>query len=134
VKLVSPSPSYELPLPEEVISDYDEEVASYWIEGSSVLLQLSSSVRYDGPQVAAARRLDDLFQRSPGNWSAFELNLDGFPGHFAGAEMNDDQGTKWIHIYLTTPTVAIYATVSGPPEELVSSTWAFDAIRSLRIK
>ena len=48
--------------------------------------------------------------------------------------MNDAQGTKWIHIYLTTSKVAIYAIVSGSPEELVASTWAFDAVRNLRIK
>jgi hypothetical protein len=57
-----------------------------------------------------------------------------FQGDSASAQMNDDLGTKWIHIYLTTSTVAIYATVSGPPEELVASTWSFDAIRNLRIK
>jgi hypothetical protein len=134
VKLISPSLSYEIPLPDDVVSDYDGDVASYWRNGSPVLLQLSSFVRSEGPQVVADQRLKELFRRSPGNWSAFELNFKTFLGDSAGAQMNDDQGTKWIHIYLTTSRVAIYAIVSGPPEELVASTWAFDAIRSLRIK
>jgi hypothetical protein len=65
---------------------------------------------------------------------SFEINLVEFPGESAAVQMNDDQGTKWIHMYLTTSRVAIYAIVSGPPEELVASTWAFDAIRNLRVK
>jgi hypothetical protein len=134
VKLISPTPSYEIPLPDDVVSNYDGKVASYWRDGSPVLLQLSSAVRSEGPQARAAERLTDLLRRSPANWSAFESNFDGFPYDSAGAQMNDNQGTKWIHIYLTTSKVAIYAIVSGPPEELVATTWVFDAIRNLRIK
>ena len=134
MKLVAPSPSYEISLPDDVVANYDGRVASYWRSESHVLLQLSSTVRNDGPQVAAAERLDDLFRRSPGEWSTFELNLDAFPGDFAGAQMKDGRGTNWIHIYLTTRSVAIYAIVSGPPDELVTSAWAFNAIRNLRIK
>jgi hypothetical protein len=134
VKIVAPSPSYEIPLPDDVIEEYDERVASYWRSGSHVLLQFSSATRSDGPQVAASQRLQDLFLRKPGDWEAFELGLPGFPGESAGAEMNDDQGIKWIHVYLTTPSISIYATIVGPPDELVASVWTFDAIRNLRIK
>jgi hypothetical protein len=134
MKFVAPSPSYEIPLPDDIVADYEERVTSYWKNGGHVLLQLSSTVRGEGTQVAAAQRLEELFQRNPSNWSTFELNLDAFPGDLAGAQMNDDHGTKWIHIYLTTANIAIYAIVSGPPGELVMSTWAFDAIRNLRIK
>jgi hypothetical protein len=50
--------------------------------------------------------------------------------------MCTDDGVKWIHIYITTSWLAIYATVSGQPSDLVSgshASWALEAIRGMQL-
>jgi hypothetical protein len=84
----------------------------------------------------AAERLQDLFRKSPGNWSAFPLSLSTFPGELAAAEIVKDDGVKWIHVYITTSWLAIYATVSGQPSDLASGCaagWALHAIRGIQL-
>ena len=47
--------------------------------------------------------------------------------------MVDSKGLRWIHAYLTTSDLAVYATISGSVEDFKDeSNWAPDAIRALR--
>jgi hypothetical protein len=135
LRLITPSPSYRIPLPDDISSDYDGKVASYWREGEPVLLQLSSTLRAEGPQISAKARLQDRIKRSPGKWSSFELGLAKFPGECTAAETFSEDGVKWIHIYITTPWLAIYATVSGLPSYLShgSEDGALAAIRGIQL-
>jgi hypothetical protein len=129
-----PTDNYEISLPDDVVDDYDGRVSSYWIPGNSVLLQLSSTLRIEGGQVAAADRLRDLYLRSPADWISVDLLPMNFSGESAAARMKDEKGTTWIHIYLTTDTITVYATVSGPGRELGIDNWALEAIRGIRLR
>ena len=134
MKLFRPSASYEIALPDDVVEDHDGRIASYWRPGSSVLLQLSSTSRFEGEQVRAAARRQDLFKKTSGEWSPIEIKLHNFPGDCAAAQTRDKKGVAWIHAYLTTESIAVYAIVSGPPGELERpADWALQAVRTLRL-
>jgi len=135
MKVFQPTTSYEIALPDDIVEDHDGKVASYWRPGSSVLLQLSSTSRFEGEQVPAAARLQDLFKRNPVAWLPVEMKLQNFSGAFAAAQTRDEKGVTWIHAYLTTESIAIYAIVSAPAQELKrAADWALEAVRTLRLR
>jgi hypothetical protein len=135
MKVFQPATSYEIALPDDIVEDHDGRVASYWRPGSSVLLQLSSMSRFQGEQIPASARLQDLFKKNPVQWFPVEMKLQNFPGAFAAAQTRDKKGVTWIHAYLTTESVAIYAIVSGPAQELKrAADWALEAVRTLRLR
>ena len=112
MKILQPAPSYEVTVPDDVVEDHDGRVSSYW-PGSALLLQLSSTLRIQGEQVSAADRLRDLHNRSLAKWSPFNLIPVSLPGDFVASQMVDRKGLRWIHAYLTTSDLAVYATISG---------------------
>lgn len=135
MKTIQPSPSYQVIIPDDTVENVDGKVSSYWRPGSALLLQLSSTLRSQGEQVPAASRLRDLHNRLLADWSPFNLKLESFPGDFAGSQMTDDGGEHWIHAYLTTNDLAVYATISGAVEHFKDeSNWAIEAVRTLRMR
>lgn len=135
MKIFQPAPSYEVRLPDDTVEDIDGRVSSYWQPGSTLLLQFSSTLRIQGEQVSAADRLRGLHRRLPADWSPFNLTPESFPGDFAGSQMTDDKGRRWIHAYLVTSDLAIYATISGSVEHFKDeSDWAIEAVRTLRVR
>ena len=106
---ISPTASYEVDVPAGIHQDIDDRVTSLWLEGSQLALQLSSFTRSEGVQVLAA--IEDV----------------------AAAVTTDSEGTAWVHAYLTWPDLCIYATLSGPPEQIADAeNWAHTALSSLR--
>ena len=67
LRTVRPSPSYTVSVPDAAREEHEGRVSSYWLHGEPVLLQLSSYLRLDGPQVAAHERLQDRVKRHPAN-------------------------------------------------------------------
>jgi len=100
-KPIRPSAFYELLLPEAVHEDYDGKVASIWTPGQPLVLQLSSYVRTEGPQVGAQTRLNDRLAKSQGKWNVWThgIRLDRKVDQ-AVAETTDDRGTVRVHGYI----------------------------------
>lgn len=132
---VKPSSSYQLDLPQQVCEQSHGRVQSFWLDGCPLLLQLSSYIRGDGPQVGARDRLRDRIEKHDGPWRIWETKihpdsaLDQATGEFI-----DNDGLLWIHSYLVWPHLAIYSTISGP-KDLVGDpdNWAVQGIRSVRL-
>ena len=134
MKVFQPTASYEISLPDDVVEEHDGRVTSYWRTGHSLLLQFSSTSRILGEQVTADDRLQDLYRRSPAEWSPCKISLQNFSGHCAAAQMRDKKGVAWIHAYLVTDRLAIHVTVSSPLTELeTADNWAIEAVRTLRV-
>jgi hypothetical protein len=74
-KTVKPSSSYSLKLPEEVRESFEGTVSSFWIEGSPLLLQLSSYIRSEGKQLEAEHRLRERIAKDPGDWRVWSNKL-----------------------------------------------------------
>jgi hypothetical protein len=130
---ISPTASYEVDVPDGIHQDIDGRVTSLWLEGSQLALQLSSFTRSEGEQVLATQRLQDRIQRAGGSWTDFALRLRPTIKDFAVAITTDSDGTAWVHAYLTWPDLCIYATLSGPPEQIADAqNWAHTALSSLR--
>jgi hypothetical protein len=67
--------------------------------------------------------------------SPIEIKVQNFPGDCAAAQTRDKKGVTWIHAFLTTENVAVYAIVFGATEELErTADWAFQAVRTLRLR
>jgi hypothetical protein len=61
--------------------------------------------------------------------------MEFFPGDIAGTQITDDKGLRWIHAYLITSDLAVYATISDPAEHFKDeSNWALEAVRTLRVR
>lgn len=72
MKRVNPFPSLSLLLPDDVVEEIDSTVASYWKRGDTCLLQLSSFLREQGPQVSAVQRLSER-TGAGGRWETVDL-------------------------------------------------------------
>ena len=134
LKTIRPSESYLFVLPDNVCEEYDGGVSSFWLNGSPLLLQLSSYLRNEGTQVGARERLRQRMAKHAERWTIWnekicpEMLTDEATGDFL-----DDKGVLWIHTYLVWPHLAIYATISGPPNEVLNpNNWARQALRSIR--
>jgi hypothetical protein len=135
VKVVKPSSSYQVALPEEVSEQFEERVSSFWVDGIPLLLQLSSYVRERGRQVKARTRLKERIAKHAQRWKTWEAKI--YPDSAvdqATAEFTDENGIFWVHSYLVWPHLTIYGTISGP-EELVrdQENWAIQGLRSIRL-
>jgi ABC-type arginine transport system ATPase subunit len=136
MKIVKPSSSYELVLPEGIIEQPDGRVTSFWVDGEQVLLQVSSYIREEGRQVTALDRLNDRIKKDSGVWNiwAEKIHLDGSIDQ-ATAEMVDDSGLLWLHSYLVWPHLTVYSTISGPKEAVRHpDNWARCALKSVRLR
>ena len=131
---LAPSPSYQLDLPDDIQESYEDGVTNLWQRGSGLALQLSSKVRNTGQQTPAQQRLDERMQLVEGKWKPFELKLRYLHGgEVAAAQVREEEGLHWAHVYVTWPDLTVYATISGPPKELgASDNWAQQALASLR--
>jgi hypothetical protein len=130
MKKVNPFPSLSVLLPENVIEENDATVASYWKDGATCLLQVSSFLRKHGQQISAAQRLSERMAKG-GEWFPFTLpnRIEGC--EIAAAMTNGDEGTSWVHVYLVWEWLTVHLTVSGKGE-LSKCDWAWDAILSIR--
>jgi hypothetical protein len=135
MKRVQPSPSFEIFLPDAVVHQTDEHVSSFWIDGGPVLLQLSSYVKLDGVPTPAKQRLQERILASSGRWKLWEsspLFIDG--AERAIAETIDPEGLLWVHAYIVWPHLTVYATISGPEDELRNpKNWAITALETVKL-
>jgi hypothetical protein len=133
-KRIQPSESYELSLPRCVQEEHDGRVSSFWLAGAPLLLQLSSYVRRDGPQVMARDRLKDRVAKTSGNWILWKQSVNANPQvDQATAELLDTDGVLWVHSYLVWSHLAIYATISGPADVVRDpENWAMKGLRSIQ--
>jgi len=130
---IRPANTYLISLPDDVLQRSDERVSSFWRPGSNTALQLSSYVRDSGQQINAKQRLIDRMARGAYTW----VPVDGFRTDWcpdaAAAILTSTAGWVWTHIYLVWPDLAVYATVSRPPDEdRKSDAWALDSVKSVR--
>ena len=135
LKIVRPSGSFSLMLPNEVCDEQDGRIRSFWIKGRALLLQLSSYVRSEGRQIGANERLSQRMSRDDGSWKPWAANIHPDSSvDQASAELMDEEGVLWVHSYLVWPHLTVYATISGP-EELVRDTdsWAIKGVASIRL-
>lgn len=132
--ILRPTSSYEIEVPEEVSRDVDGRVCSLWMNGQSLLLQLSSYQRTTGDQVSAAQRLQDRIDKTSSNWRwVFETPCRDQAADQAVAERFDGEGL-WLHCYLVWPHLTVYATLSGAEAEVQNgSSWARVALSSVSI-
>jgi hypothetical protein len=134
VMVVSPTGSYELLLPDDVLQQHEDGVTSFWRNGNACALQVSSYIRESGSQVSARERLTERIQESGARWRYPELKLRlEKEAELAAGEMTDDEGFRWLHVYIAWPDFAIYATVSWPEKEPSQNCqWAVNALLDLR--
>ena len=51
----------------------------------------------------------------------------------AAAKTTDEEGTTWLHVYMTNSELAIYATISGPAQAKVEEAdWALTALQTIK--
>lgn len=134
-KIVRPSPSYSIEVPEGVCEEYDNGIASFWKPGERLLLQLSSYLLVEGQQPEASSRLSDRIAKLGGNVSRWESKIHpSATVDQATAEHVDENGLVWVHSYLVWPHLTVYATISGPPNLVRdTSNWALQSVRTLRL-
>ena len=131
---VQPFPSFDIVLPDAVVHQADEQVASYWLDGGALLLQLSSYAKPEGSPIPAKQRMQERIAKSSGRWKMWDRRpLISNGAEQAIAETVDSEGLLWIHAYFVWPSLTVYATISGPEDE-VSDTrnWAITALDSMK--
>ena len=132
MKTLNPTGSYCISLPDDVAEDYDERVASYWKEGHSLLLQVSSYIRHEGPQVSAAERLDARLQQESLSGVSRDVCITIDCPDIETAGGIDCEGTRWVYVYAVWPDLTIFASISGDDKDVRdNSCWALEAINSI---
>jgi hypothetical protein len=135
MRLVSPTPSYQLQLPDEIETQQDGRVFSFWLDGRPLLLQVSSSIRTEGEQVLARERLFERLAKTPEVSTDIHAKVNRHAPNQAAAEFVDADGVSWLHAYLVWPHLAIYTSISGPRDEVCSEeSWARHALESLALR
>ena len=130
---IRPTKTYALLVPENFEEDVEGDVASYWMAGDPLLLQLSSRARVDGAEIGAAQRLNERMQH-PGH-SQFvpaSIAIDGCPD-VAAAMARDGDGARWLFVYAVWPSLTVFATLVHPDHDILTPSWGLDAISSLRL-
>jgi hypothetical protein len=134
-KLVKPSPSYEFKVPEEICEEHDQGVSSYWLEGSSLLFQVSSFIRGGGEQIHAQERLKVRMSKHAETWTVVKEKL--YPDSVvdqASATFTDENEFRWIHTYLVWPHLTIYVTISSPSDLVANNeNWAIQSLKSISL-
>lgn len=129
MRVTNPFSSIFLSIPEDASEDHDDRVSSYWRNGDTCLLQVSSCVRQTGVQISAAQRLSERTKTSE-KWATFDLPRKPTGCDVAAAAMADEEAS-WVHIYLVWPWVAVYVTVSSEASHERCS-WVWDSLASIR--
>jgi hypothetical protein len=133
-RVLSPTSSYEVALPDDIRENYDESVASFWKDESPVLLQISTRKRTEQSQVGAEDRLRERIHGSGGTWMDVHF-LPSFFEDVAAAKTTDEKGTTWLHVYMTNSQLAIYATISGPAQAMGGEAdWALSALQTIKTR
>jgi hypothetical protein len=120
-------------LPDNVISDIDDRVFSWWLDGGDALLQITSYIRSSGLQVTATERINETRQRTDflADDRAPRLSIDC--PDIASASGIDSEGVEWHYYYFVWPDLTIFVTVSGRPNTLPDqSGWIIYALNSLK--
>jgi len=133
MKKVSPTDSYSLVIPEDVIEEYDGRVASYWKKDHDTLLQLSSYRRMEGEQVTANERLlSRLKQENLKKVKILAEPVIDCPD-IASAEGMDHEGLWWLYIYAVWNDLTILITVTDQRAGILKRvTWVSEAIKTIR--
>jgi hypothetical protein len=135
LKVVQPSPSYQLAVPEEVSEDHDGRTNSFWIPGGASLLQLSSYLRSTGEQISAADRLQDRISKTAADWQLWSTSI--YPDSSADqatAEFVDERQGKWVYTYIVWSHLTILAVISGPKTQVDDAqNWALKALRTVKL-
>ena len=134
-KIVKPSNSYQLELPNQICEQIDGRVSSFWLDGAPLLLQLSSYLRDQGTQMTARDRLNDRVKKHDVQWRKWKKKIHPDPSvDQATAEFTDDKGLLWVHSYLVWSHLTVYSTISGP-KDLVRDpdNWPVQSLKSLRL-
>jgi|SRR5271165_1491103 len=132
---VRPTGSFSLALPEGIRDQRDERVSSFWVEGKTLLLQISSYVRTEGDQSSAQERLAQRMAKHSENWRVWQekIHPDQSVDQATG-EFLDAARCLWIHSYLVWPHLTIYVTVSGPEADVQRpDNWATSALKSIEL-
>jgi hypothetical protein len=133
VIIVSPTGSYQISLPDDVLQQLDEQVSSFWRPNGDVCLQLSSKIREGDGQVGADQRLKERTQSSKGEWFPLTEFVPRWTKDCAAAALLKSDGWTWKHIYLVWPNLAIYVTISKPPyENPGADQWAIEAAKNIQ--
>ena len=134
MKTIRLTSTHELDLPDDLNEQRDIQLSSFWRASEPLLLQVSSYVRSEGSQVPAKQRLKERIEKMGGSWHKSNIRLHpDLSLDQAVAETIDPNGVAWMHAYFVWPHLAVYATVSGPPECLADENWAVNALRTLRL-
>ena len=135
MKKLIPTGSYEVQLPNQIESQQDDRVSSFWSDGEPLLLQLSSYVRTDGEQVSAKQRLEDRIAKTSGTRTDVPTRVNEHAPDQAAVEVLDANGISWLHTYLVWPHLAIYASLSGPEGAVHNNeSWARLALKTLALR
>jgi hypothetical protein len=134
-RIVRPTPSFQLRVPEDVCEQVEGRVLSFWMNKNPLLLQISSYARESGPQISAQQRLSDRMSKHSETWRIWRKGLHPNPLlDQAIGEFIDHEGVLRIHAYFVWLHLTIYVTVSGPPERIRDeSNWAVAAVKSIEI-
>lgn len=126
------SQSYSIDVPPDLRREVDDRVTSFWREGESLLLQLSSLRRSEGRQIKAIERLHDRLTRES-RTEREAVTLAASSPDRAGALFVDDKGFQWVYYYLVWPDLTVLATISDQSgnKELLKS-WASRAVESIK--
>lgn len=115
-------------------SDDDQSVFSYWVPGSSSLLQVSSRARFGGDQIAAKARLEELLAREPLDAVSVLTAVTVPTSDFAACKGTDQEGVIWVYAYAVWPDLSIMILASGDAREMANEgNWVYEGIRSLRL-
>ena len=134
MKTIRPTSSYKVALPDNVCQDADPRVASFWIDGEPLILQMSSYQRLEGEPIPAEKRLTQRLDKTQSPWKVLADHLCGDPtiDQAAGEQQVDDM--TWLHAYFVWPHLTVYATLIGPPEAVHDpDIWARTALRELSL-
>ena len=119
--------SFKVQFPDSLEVQDDRNVLSIW-DQNGVALQISSHIRTSGEQPSSTKRLSARIETDERNWNKLMMNHPS--ADIAAAEFTDEDNIKWTHIYLSWPTLMVYATVSAPFGN--DSHWAFESVQSIQ--
>ena len=133
MKTLNPTGSYYISLPDDTIEDYDGRVASYWKDGCSLLLQVSSYIRKEDPQVSATERLGSRLHQGFLSSLSRDVHIEIDCPDIAMAKGIDGEDVWWIYLYAVWSDLTIFASISGENKDVNNNcNWAFESIRSIQ--
>lgn len=134
MKTIRPSSSYKIVVPDNIRERADTRAISFWVDGESLLLQLSSYQRTEGKVISAQMRLQERMEKTPSAWNEVRARLCSDPIVDEAVAEEQKDGLLWVHAYFVWPHLTVYAPISGPPQEVRNpDTWARAALKELSL-